>query len=169
MRGMGPGYDPYESSVGAALRLGKLVDVPIFGPIIDRSVRPGLIDLLPRSRWMEVQYGPSSAILSEETLERTLLGMLRSKLSAVRETSQVRADLARLTPRLHGVAQPTLIISGGLDPVIPILEAAPPRERSRYGRSARSGDFACRRRGRWWPPIPGVPKLRSKPSSRLEA
>jgi pimeloyl-ACP methyl ester carboxylesterase len=118
--GMGPGYDPYESSVGAALRLGKLLDVPIFGPIIDRSVRPGLIDLLPRSRWMEVQYGPRWAILSEETLERTLLGMLRSKLSAVRETSQVRADLARLTPRLHGVAQPTLIVSGGLDPVIPI-------------------------------------------------
>ncbi len=116
---MGPGYDPYQSSIGTVLRFGELVDMPGLGPIFDRSVRPGLISLLPRSRWMEAQYGPSWTALPEDTLERTLLGMLRPKLLAVRETSHVQEDLARLAPRLPGVAQPTLIISGTLDSVIP--------------------------------------------------
>ncbi len=117
--GMGPGYDPYQSSVGIALRFGELLDVPALGPLFDSSLRPGLIALLPRSRWMEVQYGPSWTALPEATLERTLLGMLRPKLSAVRETRHVQEDLARLAPRLPGVVQPTLIISGTLDSVIP--------------------------------------------------
>lgn len=131
--GIGPGYMPS----GGASRLRKaewLLEVPLLPNIVERAFLPNVIALLPRSMWMEVQYGPDWRHLSERTLSRTLLGMQRSKLIVAREALRVEADLQRLRPDLSGLYVPTLIVAGELDPVIPIsvsaeLEALLPNSR----------------------------------------
>lgn len=131
--GIAPGYTPS----GGASRLRKaewLLDVPLLPHVVDRAFLPNVIALLPRSMWMEVQYGPNWRDLPERTLSRTLLGMQRSKLIVAREALRVEADLRRLRPRLGDLQVPTLIVAGELDPVIPTsvsaeLEALLPKSR----------------------------------------
>ena len=131
--GIAPGYRP-SGGLSRLQKAGWLLDVPLVPQIIDRAFLPNVIALLPRSRWMEVQYGPNWRHLSERTLNRTLLGMQRSKLIVAREALGVETDLQRLRPDLSDLHVPTLIVAGELDPVIPTsvsaeLEALLPNSR----------------------------------------
>ena len=122
--GIAPGYVPSGGGASRFQPLEWLLDVPLVPQIIDRTILPNVIALLPRSMWMEAQYGPDWRRLSERTLSRTLLGMQRSKLIVAREALRLEADLERLRSDLGELHVPTLIVAGGLDPIIPTSVSA---------------------------------------------
>ncbi len=117
--GIAPGYVPSGAGASQLSELRWLLDIPLAPRIIDRALLPSVIALMPRSIWMEFQYGPDWRDLSERTLSRTLLGMQRSKLIVAREALGIGADLEQLYLDLGDLRVPTLIIAGGLDSVIP--------------------------------------------------
>jgi pimeloyl-ACP methyl ester carboxylesterase len=121
--GIAPGYRP-PGGLSRLRRAEWLLNVPFLPQIIDRAFLPNVIALLPRSRWMDVQYGPEWRHLSERTLSRTLLGMQRSKLIVAKEALAVEADLQRLRPNLSELHVRTLIVAGELDAVIPTSVSA---------------------------------------------